>query len=222
MNNKVINLNDDTYKTYILNTVNDLCPSKKKTIYSNQYYLTHITYLVNDVCKWKSLSIVLNNKSKFHWKTIENKFRQWCKLNIFQIAYERMLSDNILSEYKSSTTLDLYLDSCDTGNVNGSEKIGYSYKNKNKKNTKISFICDRYKNVYGLTFYAANTPDVNTIISSINNIKDKFKYRKINLICDKGYISESIKKELKKKKINLICPHKKNMKKKHQKIQKRN
>ena len=41
-------------------------------------------------------------------------------------------------------------------------------------------------------------------MESVNEIKDKFKFRKINIIGDKGYISDSIKKELKKMGINLI------------------
>ena len=122
-----------------------------------------------------------------------------------------MLADNVLSKNKSNTTMDLYIDASDISNLNGSELTGYG-KNKNKKQTKTSFISDKNKNVYGITFYTPNIPDVKTIISSINQIKDKFKYRKINLIGDKGYISAPIKEELKKINVNLIYPHKKNMK----------
>ena len=40
------------------------------------------------------------------------------------------------------------------------------------------------------------------------------KYRKINLIADKGYISKEKKENLAKEKINLIVPYRKNMKNK--------
>jgi hypothetical protein len=204
-------INNDLYNTYILNTVNELCPSKKKTIYSNEYYLKNIKFMLNDFCKWSSLSYLYNDKSKFHWKSIENKFRQWSKLNIFQEAYSKMLSDHILSENKSSSTIDLYIDSADISNINGSEETGYG-KNKKKKQTKINFIGDINKNVYEVTFCEPRIPDVKTIITIVNLIKDKFKYRKVNLIGDKGYISAEIKKELKEENINLIYPHRKNMK----------
>lgn len=204
-------LNNDLYKTYILNTVNELCPSKKKTKYTNEHYLNNIVYMLNDLCRWYSLSYLNNNNPKYHWKTIENKFRQWSKLNIFQISYGKMLSEHILSENKSNTTLDLFIDSSDISNICGSEETGYG-KNKKKKQTKINFISDINKNVYEVTYCEPRIPDVKTIITIVNLIKDKFKFRKINLIGDKGYISNAIKNELKKENINLIYPHKKNMK----------
>lgn len=194
---------------------------KRKLFFSNEYYLNNFVYMLNDLCKWKSLSIIYKNNKQYHWKTIENKFRQWSRSNIFEIAYNKMLMNNILSENKSSTTINLYIDTSDIANLNGSELTGYG-QNKKKKQTgpkdakalalaKVSFICDKNKNVYGISFYTPNTSDVKTIISSINQIKDKFKYRKINLIGDKGYISLAVKNELKKNNIDLIYPHRKNM-----------
>jgi hypothetical protein len=154
---------------------------------------------------------IIRNGSKFHWKTIENKFRLWSRLNVFEIAYNKLLSDNVLSKLNKSTTLSLFIDSADITNINGSELTGYG-KNKKKKQTKVSFIADANRQVYGVSFYTPNIPDVKTLISSIDQIKDKFKYRKINLTSDKGYISEQIKKELEKVNVNLMYPHKKNMK----------
>ena len=205
-----LDLSNNTYKKYVLDTVNELLPSKKKTMFSNEYYLKNFVYMLNDLCRWKSLSIVYNDKNKYHWKTISNKFRQWSQYNVFEIAYNKMLADNILFENKSSTTLNLYIDTSDISNLNGSELTGYG-QNKKKKQTKVSFICDRNKNVYSITFYTPNTPDVKTIITSINQVKNKFKYRKINLVGDKGYISMAVKNELKTMNIDLIYPHKKNM-----------
>lgn len=81
--------NNSQFKTYILDTINELRPSKKKTIYSNKYYLENIIYMLNDLCRWRALKIIDKDKSKYHWKTIENKFREWSKLNIFEIAYNK-------------------------------------------------------------------------------------------------------------------------------------
>ena len=77
--------NNELYKTYILNTIKDVCPCKKKTKYLNEYYLDKIIYMLNDLCRWKSLSLICSGRSEYHWKTIENKFRQWSKLNVFEI-----------------------------------------------------------------------------------------------------------------------------------------
>jgi hypothetical protein len=204
------NINMELYKKYIINTIDTICPSKNKRKYSDIYYLENMIYLLNDLCRWKSLNLLHTDKNKFHWKTIENKFRRWSKLNIFKIAYEKMLSDNILCNNTSNSTIDLVIDASDINNMNGKELIEYG-KNKKKKQTKISLIADTDKNVYSATFYSANVSDTKTIITSINEMKDKFKFRKINLIGDKGYICQELKNELKKDKIDLIYPNKKNM-----------
>ena len=48
----------------------------------------------------------------------------------------------------------------------------------------------------------------------VTHITSITKYRKINLIADKGYISKEKKENLAKEKINLIVPYRKNMKNK--------
>jgi len=52
-------------------------------------------------------------------------------------------------------------------------------------------------------FSNGNINDVKTLDISIDKLIP-LKYRKINMICDKGYISKDKKQELKIKKINLI------------------
>jgi hypothetical protein len=52
-------------------------------------------------------------------------------------------------------------------------------------------------------------------------LKTTTNYRKINLSCDKSYISKDKKEEVKKSKINLITPHRKNMKRKTNKRDKK-
>jgi hypothetical protein len=205
-------LSTEIYKKYILDAVNELCPAKKKTKFTAEYYLENFIYMLNDLCRWKSLSIIHKTEKKYHWKTIENEFRRWSKLNVFEVAHNRMTEDMVYSKNDSHTTLNLYIDTADINNVSGSELVDYG-KNKKKRQTKMSIICDRDRNIYVYDFYKANVADVKTIISSLNKIKGKFKYRKINVVGDKGYVSSEIKKELKKENINLIYPHKKNMKK---------
>ena len=133
------NISNDEYKLRILDTVNELCPSKKKIKFTNEYYLNNIIYLLNDVCRWKSLALINKEASEFHWKTIENKFKQWSKLNVFEIAYNKMLNDHVLKNNKKNTTINLYIDTTDISNVYGSEKTAYG-RNKKKKQTKVSLI----------------------------------------------------------------------------------
>jgi Transposase DDE domain len=211
-NNIIIYSKDEEYKCFILQTVNELCPSKKQRKYSNEYYLQNILYLLNDICKWSSLQILYPNKAKYHYKTIQDKFKEWSDKNIFEIAYYKLINKHIFSNFNKNTTLNLLIDSSDINNVNGSELAVYG-QNKKKKQTKVSFICDRNKIIYGITLYEASEHDTQTIITSINNIKDRFKYRKINITGDKGYISQKIKNDLKLYNIKLMYPHKKNMKK---------
>ena len=43
---KSMNISNDEYKRYILNTVNELRPSKKKTNFSNEYLITYKISLI--------------------------------------------------------------------------------------------------------------------------------------------------------------------------------
>jgi hypothetical protein len=211
MNNNIIYpIDEDEYKTLLLQTINELRPSKKQTKYSNEYYLKNLIYLLNDVCKWSSLHLLYPDKPKYHYKTIQDKFREWSDKNIFEITYYKykFLDKHVLSKLNKNSTVNLLIDSTDVNNVNGSELTGYG-RNKKKKNTKVSFISDRNKIVYGVTFYEPSVHDAKTIMSSVNNIISRFKYRKINLIGDKGYVSQEIKEKLKKVNVKLMYPHKK-------------
>lgn len=101
-------------------------------------------YILNDLTKWESLRLLHQDKGKYHYKTIQDKFKQWSDLNVFKIAHNKLLSENIFNNITSNTTLNLFIDSADIDNVNGSELTGYG-KNKKKKQTKLSVICDENK-----------------------------------------------------------------------------
>ena len=207
------------YKTFLLEEINRCCPSKKKTKYSNEYYLDHIFCMLNNCSNWSCLPISDKNNPVNHYKTIYKKFQQWSKLNIFETAYSELLS-RITRKHNKNTTLNLFIDSTLINNEYGSELTNYG-SDKKKKHTKVSFVADANRIVYGVTFYKASTADVTTINSSMEGIIGKFKYRKINLTGDKGYISEELKKNLMLRNIKLMYPHRRNMKKRTPKITKK-
>lgn len=89
-----------------------------------------------------------------------------------------------------------------------------SYEYKKKKATKVSIIADNSKNVLGVHIpFNSNRYDVKLVTSIINNIKLKFNNaQKINLIGDKGYISQE-KYKNNNQEVKIITPHRKYKKK---------
>lgn len=205
------NIEDKFFDT-IIQVVKEICPFKRFIKYTYEYYLEKILLILNDVCKWKSLNKTADKKPKFHYKTIQRVFKIWSDNDIFKIAYYRLLQENVFNKFDSQSTLNLYIDTTFIDNDYGSQLISFGL-NKKKKQTKVSIICDDKKIIYGIWLSKASKHDVTLIRDNLDTFISKFNYRKINLIGDKGYISESIKRELDNDNINLIYPHKKNMSK---------
>ncbi len=82
-------------------------------------------------------------------------------------------------------------------------------------------ICDNEINIVALDIFPGKVYDGNTITDTIKCL-NKCKYRKINLVGDKGYAKKKVYKDklLKDYKVNLIYPQKKNQKKQTTKINK--
>ena len=203
-NNKIFPINE-----FILNVVNRLYPNKYKSKFNNAYYLKHMITVLRDVHSWNSLGNILKesyNVSKFHHKRIYNVFLKWSKNDVFKIAYNELLNSTLT--YNSNSTIDLFIDTSNINNKYGIQDIDYGI-NKKKRVSKLSLICDINKNVLSVSMHNGKIHDVKTINPSVNNLLN-FRYRKINLIGDKGYVTKDIKQELKQKKINLIYPKRKN------------
>ena len=140
-----------------------------------------------------------------------------------------------MNNLKSSSNLTLFIDSSNIYNKNGCMNTGYGM-NPKKKESRISVICDKDKNVFSLTLIRVKEKTVNqetvnqktvirntfphdskTIKSSVLDlIKNKLKYKKLFLVGDKGY---ALKKNNKKKLLNdynieLVYPHRRNQKEK--------
>ena len=195
----------NAYSRKILTIVNLLCPQKYKSKYNPLYYLNYMPMILRDFTSWKSLGNVLisfkhNDLKKFHYKSIYNVFLKWSHLGVFEKAYNELLLKTLT--YTSQSTIDLFIDSTSINNKNGIQDVAYGM-NKKKKISKISFICNEQKQALSVSIHKGNTADVNTLYKSIDKLI-LLKYRKINLISDKGYISKDIKKDLQLRQINLI------------------
>lgn len=213
---------DLEYKEIILNLVRELCPNKKKSKYSFDYYLENIIHVLKDVVTWKSLQILYKKGTKLnHYKTIEAMYIKWSKLEIFKKAYYILLKKYKLININSSTTLNLFIDVSLINNKNGTILTNFGV-NKKKKITKMSAICDDSRTVFGVTFHDGKVHDVKTVEKSIDDVIERIKFRKINLIGDKGYImSREDKEKLLNKKVKMVAPTRKNQKKKTNKKDKK-
>lgn len=111
---KYANQNDKTYKQYVLETIKEICPFKKKSIYDYEYYYDMILIVLKDVNSWRSLKVTINyrDKKENHYTTIRKMFNKWNKMDIFKIAYERMLENKVIKRIQSEkSVINLFIDS---------------------------------------------------------------------------------------------------------------
>ena len=217
------------------NTIDKYCKNKRTPKYTTEYYLYNIILVLRKTSSWSSIN-EFNDKKPYHYKTISKMHLKWSKLNIYNIVYNELLNKYILNKLKGSSNLTLFIDSSNIYNKYGIDEIGYG-QNPKKRESKISVICDNDKNVYSLTLVKANNKIINekvirktlpndskTISSSVDDLlKNKLKYKKLNLVGDKGYALNKTDKDslFKDHNIELVYPHKKNQKEKTSKEHKK-
>lgn len=209
------NLINKEYVDILVSFVNKNQLRKHK--YSTEYYLYYIILVLTDLQKWKSLKLILKNKPKTHYKTIQDIHLKWSKENIYEHVYIELLKKYKFKNLKNSKNIDLFIDTTLVYNKNGCENVSYGM-NPKKKESKVSVICDKHKTIYSITTHKTSMYDGHTINKSIENIvnNDDIKYKKINLIGDKGYVckKEDKNKLLISHRIDLIYPNRKNQKQK--------
>jgi len=212
-----------------IKTIKKYCHNKRKTKYSIEYYLYHIILVLKELSSWKSLKYLLGNNKPNHYKTIQDIHLKWSRFNIYKIVYNILLKKYKLDYLKRSSNLILFIDSSNIYNKNGSVDTGYGM-NPKKKESKISVICDKNKNIYSLSLVKANQKTVNqkvvrktlphdskTIKISVDDLQqNKLKYKNLYLVGDKGYALNKTDKDklLIDKNVILVYPHKKNQKEK--------
>ena len=237
---KLSNFFDSEIIQIFIETIHKYYHNKRKTKYSVEYYLYYIILVLKELQSWKSLKYLLTNNKTNHYKTIQDIHLEWSRLNIYKITYNIILQKYKLNNLKASSNLTLFIDSSNIYNKNGCMNTGYGM-NPKKKESRISVICDKDKNVFSLTLIKVKEKTVNqktvnqktvnqktvirntfphdskTIKPSIHDlIKNKLKYKKLFLVGDKGY---ALKKTDKNKlfidyNIELVYPHRRNQKEK--------
>jgi hypothetical protein len=157
---KLSNFFDREIIHIFIETIHKYYHNKRKTKYSVEYYLYYIVLVLKEIQSWKSLKYLLNNKKPYHFKTIQDIHLEWSRLNIYKITYNIILQKYKLDNLKLSSNLTLFIDSSNIYNKNGCMNIGYGI-NPKKKESRMSVICDRDKNVFSLTLIKVNQKTVN-------------------------------------------------------------
>lgn len=75
---------------------------------------------------------------------LQNNRNKICKLKIFEDAYKNVNSKYHSLEMKKTQNINLFIDTMNIYNKNGSEDVGYG-SNPKKRETKLSLICDDKK-----------------------------------------------------------------------------
>jgi len=210
-------LNKEVIDIFI-NVIHTECKNIRKPKYSTEYLLYYIILVLTDLQKWSSLSLILLNDIRYHYSIIKKTHLKWSKLNIYKKVYNILLEKYKLNNLKLSKNMVLFIDSANIYNKNGSENVGYG-QNPKKKESRISLICDSFRNIYSLTLIdtynnknnknnnkkrknkkkALKTlpHDSTTIQSSLNDlVLNNIKYKTLYIVADSGYATRKENKEI--------------------------
>jgi hypothetical protein len=208
------------FKKYILYFAEKKYKTTRKRKYSFDYYIKCFIQILSDYNKWENLK--LDNDKPYHWKSIYNEFNKWSKDNIFEEAFNCFIKENYfkLSKLKKNKSINLFIDVTKINNKSGSENIGINVEYKKKNITSLTVICDINKIPIGIKYVDINIRpnkkntfkhEIKNVQNTLNTIPINFKGYKVNLIGDKGYITQK-KFKLGYKKISIITPKRKNQK----------
>jgi hypothetical protein len=214
---------ESMYKDIVISLANELCPHKKKPMYTNEYCYDAICTVLHSCNSWKDLQLHshFENKSENHFDTIRKRFNMWNDQYIFETAYYQLLnSSGFPKTFFSLRKPRLYIDTAKFNNKNGHELIGFNTQYMKKKITKISIVStsSAASNIPLLALpVVATVYDGKTIKASIKYIKNEFNIKEekhLILVGDGGYLlkPEEIKKLKDEHHITLIVPRRRNMK----------
>ena len=224
-----------TYDEYILELVNNRIPIIRKRTYLNKYFLEHFKLMLNNINNWQALSYLKTypNGIKYHYKYIQQIYSKWVSYTIFKDAYTNMINDNYfkLKHIKKCKTLNLFIDCSYIVNKYGVESITTNPEYRKKKVTKISAICDQFKNILSIIPIHTQSViskyhnkqiksfphDIKSVQKTLSNIHLRIpKYVNVNIVGDKGYVTKELFL-LNNKSVPIISPIKNNQKKKNNK-----
>ena len=210
------------FEKYIIEIVKNKYPQKRKRKYTFEYYLENFIYVLNDIVKWSSLHILDKKQKSYHWKSIYNEFNKWTKDNVFEQAFYKFINDKYfkISKVKKDKNINLFIDVTKIANSLGSEGIAINGEYKKKNVTHLTVICDQNKLPLSVSCLAINKTiyngrktsvhEIKSVQNTLNNIDLSIKdYINLNLIGDRGYISQE-KFKIMGRKLNTITPKRKN------------
>ena len=175
---------------FVLNCINKYDPEIRKRKVSNEQALKDIEKVLRSGTSWRHLTPKVGTFSCIH-----KRFTKWTNKGIFDKAWTELLklySVERLSE-NSKWFKDLYIDSTMVKNIGGTDCVGKNPTDRGRLGTKTSIICDDNLVPLSCTHYGANVADINTLLGSFDEIKCQIKIDHrctVNLIGDKGYVSE--------------------------------
>jgi hypothetical protein len=210
------------FKKYIIEIVKDKYPQKRTRKYSFEYYLENFVHVLNDFVKWSSLQFLDKKQKSYHWKSIYNEFNKWTKDNVFEEAFYKFINSKYfkISKVKKDKNINLFIDVTKIANHLGSEGIAINGEYKKKNVTNLTIICDQNKLPLSVSCLATNkiiyngrktsVHEIKNVQNTLNNINLPIKdYINLNLIGDRGYISQE-KFKIMGRKLNTITPKRKN------------
>ena len=211
----------EVIKKIILDLVNSKCNKYgRKSSESNEHFLDMFIEVLSDYTKWKCLDKHI--WSKYTSDNYRKKFHYWVRMGIFDDAYD-IVQAILNSKCVNEKSLACFIDGTNIRNINGSYK-----RNTDKNgNTLLGRLhCDKFKRGLKVTIVITNKNYLlNVIVSNgashditvVPQIREKLKKmhkstkrHRINIVGDKGYISNNIKKQFAKDKMHYITPNKKN------------
>lgn len=219
---------NETFDRYILNIVEKEIPYQRTHKYDNKHFLKYFKLALKDINSWKVLQNVKDypEDSPDHYIYVSQVYRLWSSKHIFEKAYIELLHDNYfkLVTIKHSESLNLFIDCTFIINKYGSESVYFNPQYHKKNVTKLSIICDENKTALSIVPMEKQNvtfkQDVTCVQETLDNILiDTSNCHKINLIGDKGYVSQEIFK-VNNRKIKLIAPKKKGMETKNTTVEK--
>jgi transposase len=191
----------------------------RKSAHDNGYYLDRIIEVFDSDMKWKYL------KCDVHYTTVYKVFRKWSKLQVFQCVHSKIIKlifgdqlsvrNTNINKNDKQIERKLYIDSTDIINKAAYESVGYTFKYKNKKATRITIIADDRNIPLAADIVNASIPDSKLVQETLKCVPIELKNTKQNpiyLIADKGYINERVKKLIKRK-VTLVYPYRSTQKK---------
>jgi transposase len=213
----------EVVKKIILDIVKLKCNKcGRKSVEPNEHFLDMFIEMLTDYTKWKCLDKHI--WSKYTSDNYRKKFHYWVRMGVFDDALDVMQAI-INSEFVNEKSLVCFIDGTQIRNINGSYKRNID---ENGKTLLGRVYCDKFKRGLKVTVVITNQNYLLDVIISngashdisvVPQIRERFtqmhksnKKHRINIVGDKGYISNVIKKQFAKDKIHYITPNKKNKK----------